>query len=481
MADGEMAAGPDLSLLLRLTGTAVLVCDGDMRVAFATPHAERLLGRPPVGLEVTSLVADEDRGVFTAYLRRLPVLDRDSSAFCEVRLDAPGRTVVEVVGANHIGDPAVAGIVLVLHDVTHHLERIAEAQRRATTDPLTGLAKGLVVNDRLRQARRTRSTGSLAIVDLDRFEVVNATFGHVAGDAVLWQVARRIEAALPAELAATCARTGGDEFAILLPATPPTDAVAVLEGMLEAVAAPHHGGIVVRASAGIAPVGPDDAESFRAADAALYVAKAGGGGRVVVYDPGLPDHPTRAAAQIAVLTQEKEELARQAFTDPLTGIPNRRRFDEEIRALDARSRRDGRPYSLVFLDLDRFGVVNKMLGQEAGDATLRRVTQVLGVALRAGDSIYRIGGEELVVILPDTPLADGVRAAERMRGALADSCLPHPTDGRVTASYGVATFDGSVHADHVAVLRAANAAMRRAKASGRDQIVAEGGGAPGAS
>jgi len=177
---------------------------------------------------------------------------------------------------------------------------------------------------------------------------------------------------------------------------------------------------------------------------------------------------TALARQLAVALREQERLA---VTDALTGLHNRRFFDDTMRREVARARRSGRPLSLVVLDLDHFKRINDERGHHAGDVALVQAAARLQGITRAGDVVARFGGEEFVWLLPDTDEAGAAILAERLRAALcaepveiSDACrVP------VTGSLGVASAVGLV--DDVTLLRDADRAMYRAKATGRNRVV----------
>jgi diguanylate cyclase (GGDEF)-like protein/PAS domain S-box-containing protein len=160
----------------------------------------------------------------------------------------------------------------------------------------------------------------------------------------------------------------------------------------------------------------------------------------------------------------QEQLTQQAFHDPLTGLPNRARFQERLDfALQQRDRTVG----LLFVDLDRFKVVNDSLGHDAGDQLLREVAQRLVASLREGDTLARLGGDEFTVLLPDITDADAaVVVAERLISQLK---TPFELSGHsvvVSASVGIAT--GTALRDRPdELLRDADVAMYEAKAGGR--------------
>lgn len=159
------------------------------------------------------------------------------------------------------------------------------------------------------------------------------------------------------------------------------------------------------------------------------------------------------------------EVTRLATTDALTGLANRRVFDENLAREVARSRRTGSPVALVFVDVDHFKAVNDCHGHGMGDEVLRHVGRALAATARAADVAARFGGEEFVLLLPGADAAAARHAAERVRAAIAAADRsPVP----VTASAGVAVGSGEcLDADRL--LRAADTALYRSKRAGRDR------------
>ncbi len=165
-------------------------------------------------------------------------------------------------------------------------------------------------------------------------------------------------------------------------------------------------------------------------------------------------------------------MSEAAVRDPLTGLLNRRFFDEAVETAFAAAARAGTELSLVVLDLDRFSEVNNAHGHAIGDAVLRRVARAMASVVRASDIIARYGGEEFVVIAPGSDRDDAVRLAERIRAAVAAEAN-RPIDELVvplTISAGVASRLGD-EADGRALFRAADSALLAAKRSGRDRVV----------
>jgi diguanylate cyclase (GGDEF)-like protein len=197
------------------------------------------------------------------------------------------------------------------------------------------------------------------------------------------------------------------------------------------------------------------------------------------------DHPFSAAerelfhylAEQAAVSIENvglhETVERQAVTDELTGLFNRRRFQEAMATEVERSKRFGQPVGLVLLDLDDFKAVNDTYGHQQGDLVLREVARVLRETSREIDEPARYGGEELAVVLPGTDLEGAYNLAERVRAGIEELALPLlDGDGvlRVTASFGVATLPGSAEGMRDLVA-AADEALYRAKRAGKNRTV----------
>jgi len=167
--------------------------------------------------------------------------------------------------------------------------------------------------------------------------------------------------------------------------------------------------------------------------------------------------------------ERMRELERQASQDALTGLGNRRRFEEDLAATMARSRRDGTTGALLMLDLDRFKQVNDSHGHPAGDRVIKEVAETLRRRTRASDSLARLGGDEFAVILPRCSREEALIAAE----AVADEIRRrHPQGGvdPLTVSIGIALFGENPKASVATVVSDADAAMYAAKDEGRDAI-----------
>jgi diguanylate cyclase (GGDEF)-like protein/PAS domain S-box-containing protein len=170
------------------------------------------------------------------------------------------------------------------------------------------------------------------------------------------------------------------------------------------------------------------------------------------------------------------QLAELAATDGLTGLPNRRFFDTTLEHEWRRAQRSGTPLSLLFLDVDHFKHFNDHYGHLDGDECLRRIADVLRTRpARAADVSARFGGEEFVVLLPETGMSGAVVVAEILRRTVRELAIPNQGIGAatvVTISIGVATIEPK-HCDEMVsneLVAAADEALYRAKAAGRDRI-----------
>jgi diguanylate cyclase (GGDEF)-like protein len=169
-----------------------------------------------------------------------------------------------------------------------------------------------------------------------------------------------------------------------------------------------------------------------------------------------------------------ETVQRQAVTDELTGLFNHRRFQEVMAAEVERARRYDQEMGLIMLDIDNFKRVNDTYGHMQGDLVLREVARVLRESSREIDEPARYGGEEMAVALPQTDLEGAFQFAERVRQRIEGLELPILDGGgtlRVTASFGAASTPGTADSDKDALVAAADAALYRAKRSGKNRTV----------
>ena len=165
----------------------------------------------------------------------------------------------------------------------------------------------------------------------------------------------------------------------------------------------------------------------------------------------------RLAGEREELLAKVESMARH---DALTGLPNRRLLDEQVPRAMTRARRDGQPLCLAIIDIDHFKAYNDTHGHLAGDELLRECAITWDAVLRGADTIIRYGGEEFLVLLPDTSRGEAAEVVERLRAA---------TPRGQTCSAGIAAWDGIADIDEL--ISAADAALYRAKGAGRDRLV----------
>ena len=183
----------------------------------------------------------------------------------------------------------------------------------------------------------------------------------------------------------------------------------------------------------------------------------------------------RRNREISRLVETSEDLRVKSLRDPLTGLFNRRYMEESLDREIARAERAGHELGVIMIDIDHFKLVNDTLGHDAGDAVLQQLAAFLQTHIRAGDIACRYGGEEFLLILPDAPLdatrdrAEALRAeATRVELRFGGRSLTPPT-----FSLGVAVFPQH-GMSRQALVRAADAALYRAKNSGRDRTVSAG-------
>lgn len=180
---------------------------------------------------------------------------------------------------------------------------------------------------------------------------------------------------------------------------------------------------------------------------------------------------------LLVLTRKldvaNQELKRLSAVDGLTGIANRRMFDEALGREWRRSMRQGSELSVIMCDVDFFKKYNDTYGHQAGDECLKKVASVMARAMeRGGDLLARYGGEEFSIILPDTKLGGAAFVAERMRHSVAQLKMPHAGSlhGMVSISCGVSSIIAEADSKPEQLMLAADQALYQAKQAGRNQV-----------
>jgi two-component system cell cycle response regulator len=178
----------------------------------------------------------------------------------------------------------------------------------------------------------------------------------------------------------------------------------------------------------------------------------------------------KLAEQNAALRRDSQASFRVARLDSLTHVANRLSMDEDLKVLWSRTKRYGHGYSIAICDIDRFKAYNDRFGHLAGDDVLRDVAQTIRRQLRQGDGLYRYGGEEFVVLLPEQSLREAAKAMNRVRVAVEQLAIPAADSAVLTISIGVAKLERERDQSPEDWLRRADAALYRAKNGGRDRV-----------
>ena len=346
-------------------------------------------------------------------------------------------------------------------------------------DALTGLLNRLAFEECVRDLRRRNISGSVAVLDLDCYKVVNDHHGHAAGDAVLCAIATRLRATITADIVA--ARFGGDEFVLFIPGDM-SRALPLLNRLRISIREPMDisgATITVTASIGVAPLPLSIGLSvgITSADLAMYAAKSSGRDQVLEFSTETQGVVTarRELAKTVVLLQERNrELQNQVQMDALTGLRSRRALDEVLELCCGGVELGREHCAVAFLDIDHFGSYNKHHGDDRGDVALREVAQIIQGSARRSDLVFRKGGEEIVVVLPGATQEEAMQAGERMRSAVEAARIQHgnsPTAAVVTVTVGVASSYGrELTTVHQLMNLAAQAAMRAKVEARRNEV-----------
>jgi diguanylate cyclase (GGDEF)-like protein/PAS domain S-box-containing protein len=271
--------------MIRNSSDLVVVVQQGGTVRYLSPSVTRMLGWEPCEVldrSIAEIVHPADAGRIMVALRlALTSPGTYGPIECRVRHKDGSWRHLEAVGSSLLDDPALAGVVLNVRDVTDRVRLEQQLTHQALHDPLTGLANRTLFLDRvthaLEGAARTASSVEILFLDLDDFKTVNDSLGHPAGDAVLLAVTERLRQCLRS--GDTAARLGGDEFGVLL--DPGVEWSGVADRIIAALRSPvvvdgHE--VAVRASIGVAVGGSevDASDLLRRADLAMYVAKSEG-------------------------------------------------------------------------------------------------------------------------------------------------------------------------------------------------------------
>jgi diguanylate cyclase (GGDEF)-like protein/PAS domain S-box-containing protein len=442
--------------LIRRGAELILVTDRRGVITFANPAAETLLGVAPddlVGVNWFDLVVADDLNGLPARERVDHLVDRSNDHDLVLRFSHVDGSVrhLRVYVSNMLGDPSVAGVVVNAADVTDRF--VAENLLAEQASLLEAMARGLPLRETIRwiisiiEERIPGASPAVGVLDPDGWVRYPILPTHGA------PVIEAFDRMAPASDLGSSLRRIGRTPAI----------VTTLEG---------------RSWSGVADlVAEHDLHACWTWPAFSHTNDQLIGALVVMHRESRP--PTEAEAtllersiHLAAIAIDRHHLQttleHRAQHDSLTGLPNRVSLLDRIDEALARSRISGHPVAVLFVDLDRFKMINDSLGHAVGDQLLEQVSARFRAALRPTDVVGRFGGDEFVVVCDD--VADervALAVADRLRGALV---TPFVVDGRqhvLTASIGIAqTTDPDIAAD--ALIRDADVAMYQAKSRGRD-------------
>lgn len=390
--------------------------------------------------------------------------------------------------------------------IVWRLQRLIDFARRSAlglqaVDTLTGLLNRNTFEQLLRRVANSLApgeTGGLVCLDLDWFKDINDRLGHAAGDKVLKSVGRALQRTLgPGDLVG---RLDGDEFACVLKRQDADsvrrDAERLLTaiaacGKLEALGDPTIPRLTASAGLSCFKAGVEVDQLRAEADQAMYQAKSAGRNRLEVYgagddsardsgqDPSVKhfENVARVMAErmIGMITLKGRKLLdaanEKANICPLTGFGNIGFLNKQLPCDMQMARVHGRPLSLAFIDIDLFKSINTTYLWSTGNRVMQAFAQVARASVRSTDWIARYGGDEFVIVMPDTTLEGAAQVAERFRLAFAATTI-ESVDGRqfsATISSGVAQLPEGVESVE-AFVTLASQALKVAKASGGNRV-----------
>lgn len=194
--------------------------------------------------------------------------------------------------------------------------------------------------------------------------------------------------------------------------------------------------------------------------------------RMEVESRRLKDRLSASAQEVMDLRGKLESVRREAMTDALTGVANRKKFDAELDEAAVHAGHDGEPLCLIMLDIDHFKKFNDRFGHQLGDQVLKLVARSLGDSTKGHDLVARYGGEEFAIVLPKTAIADAVTLAEKIRAAVASKSIVKKSTGEdlghVTLSLGVSQYQPGEPLDDL--IGRADGALYCAKNGGRNRV-----------
>ena len=319
----------------------------------------------------------------------------------------------------------------------------------ARTDALTGALNRRAFDDemqrRVSEYQRYRTPVSLLLFDIDYFKKFNDTYGHQTGDDVLCNVACTLSMVMR-DVDLVC-RYGGEEFAIILPATDAKGALLAAERArtaIERMLVESSGQqLKVTISGGVAEVAPnEDLDSLVArADQGLYASKKAGRNCVHLHDGrNLTKHgSSETAKKVPAVEALKTEPVLEGIKDPLSSLPNREAFGEDLRRRIEQHQKYRSPVVVLYCGVDKFSSIVERFGREAGNVVLRAVAQFLKATLRDQEMLARISDDRFGITMIGTNAGDAEAKIERIRQAVEKCRLPldNLDDLCFTASFGL--------------------------------------------
>jgi diguanylate cyclase (GGDEF)-like protein/PAS domain S-box-containing protein len=435
----------------------VVVADYEGTVTYASPALEEVLGYLPeefVGMKQTHLLrgdeADEGRDLISAAVNE--GLLTDSYELRTQHKDGSWR-ILNFVMTNMLDDPAVEGLVFNIRDVTSR--RVVEDLLSEQAELLEAIARGAPLEITLQKITQmiehvmSEASCSIGIFDPDGSIRVRAA------PSLPRQIVSLLDELAPdSEAGIELRRSGGEAI---------TYDLTVDNGLGPASMFRSHGFSVCRAAPVLAP----GSGELLGALSVFHPETA----KLSRLEADLLDRALNLAAIAIERRRFESTLEYQALYDPLTGLPNRTLLHSRIEDALTRSGRLDTGVAVLFVDLDRFKVINDSVGHALGDQLLIEVTERFKEPLRPGDTLGRFGGDEFMIVCGR--IADEAAAAEAAKSFMTQLEKPIKIDGGeiyVTASIGIA-FDGEGTVSAESLIRNADVAMYRAKDQGRNQLV----------
>ena len=419
---------------------AVVSTDLEGRVTYWNGAAERMYGwsaEEVVGRPVMELNFDPDQQLIENFMGALPSHGRATSEFARRHRD--GTPLTLLVTAAHIRDAtgAVCGVISTSVDITDRKRLEQRLTTQAFTDELTGLPNRVLFMERLALELAT-GTGDAAhqpgliFLDLDHFKLVNDGMGHGAGDGVLRVIGDRLSAGVGAD--ATVARMGGDEFAILMPAADPRGVEEVAVHALSAIERPillPEGEVRMRASIGSVQAGADAGTNaddlLRAADLAMYAAKAQGRHRHVAFHPAMHSAAVRRLQLKTDLDRAVEHGDLTLVFQPIINLEDRRVVGAEALARWTHPRH-GYVSPAEFIPLAEESGLIAAIGRWALDESCRAVRAWREVAAGHGPALT-VSVNASARELRDPEYPEMVAATLRRHGLKGDALVIEMTEG----------------------------------------------------